>query len=215
MLRSNEDKIKTGVVPNFSDDSVRIQAGSFVYDNKWINFNGYVFVASNYITSVLVGSRTRFFKDRNYAVYLLVGIDPVQGLRVAEGTHVLFTTLQAVPPPVSYDFLPLIGVILIQDGTKDLNYGYIPLKNENIQPLSGFGNILDKNIKGDVGDGSVAYGETGFVGYTGLMGYTGLEGYTGAAGYTGPTPTPLVGETGIGGMTGINWGIHIPFEIFY
>jgi len=215
MLKSNEDKIKAGVAPNFSDDSVRIQAGSFVLDNKWINFNGTLFKVRDYITSVLRGSRTRFFKDRNYAVYLLIGIDPVQGIRAIEGRHVLFTTLQAVPAPETYDFLPLIGLVLVQNGTRDLNYGYMPLKNENVIFLSGYGNIIDKNLKGDVGDDSVIYGETGLIGHTGLEGLTGQDGFWGATGYVGHTPIPPRGYTGLGGMTGINWDIYIPFEEFF
>jgi hypothetical protein len=215
MLKSNEDKIKSSTAPNFSEDSVRIQAGSFVYDNKWINFSGTVFRVTDYITSVVRGSRTRFFKDRNYAVYLLIGVDPIKGLRVAEGRHVPYTTLQAVPIPTSYDFLPLVGVVLVQNGTQDLNYGYSPIKDRNIQSLSGYGNVVDKDLKGDVGDDSLVYGDTGLIGATGLEGVTGLSGTDGATGYRGITLDPLQGATGLGGMTGINWGIHIPFEEFH
>jgi len=215
MLQSNSDKIKASTVPNFSDDSVRIKAGSFVYDNKWINFSGTVFKVRDYITSVLVGTRTRFFKDRNYAVYLLIGLDPTQGIRVIEGQHVPFSTLQGVPPPDSYDFLPLVGVISIQDGTRDLNFGYLPLKNENIILFSGYGNILDKDLKGVQGDANYTYGETGLVGGTGLKGSTGNQGILGVTGQRGHTPTPQRGYTGIVGMTGISWNIHVPFEEFY
>jgi hypothetical protein len=215
MMKSNEDKIKAGVTPNFSDDSVRIQAGSFVFDNKWINFNGAVLKVTDYITTVLRGSRTRFFKDRSYAVFLLVGLDPVQGLKIAEGRHVLFTTLQAVPVPESYDFLPLVGVVVVQDGTRDLNYGYLPLKNDNIVALSGYGNIIDKNLKGDPGEDSTVHGETGLIGHTGLQGLTGLQGALGVTGYQSPALAPQRGETGLMGMTGINWDIHVPFLEFF
>jgi hypothetical protein len=214
MLKSKEDKIGAGVIPHFSDDSVRIQAGSFVFDNKWINFNGAIFKVTDYITSVLVGNRTRFFKDRNYAVFILVGLDPQVGLVAAEGRHVLFTTLQATPAPVSYSFLPLVGIVLLQDGSRDLNYGYLPLKDENVFFMSGYGNIIDKNLKGDIGDDSVVCGETGLTGFTGLEGHTGLSGLLGATGYVGPTQTPQQGATGLMGMTGINWDIFIPFETF-
>jgi hypothetical protein len=214
-MKSNENKVKAGVTPNFSDDSVRIQAGSFVFDNRWINFNGAVFKVTDYIATVLRGSRTRFFKDRNYAVFLLVGLDPVQGLKIAEGRHVSFTTMQAVPVPESYDFLPLIGVVVVQDGTRDLNYGYQPLKNDNIVALSGFGNIIDKDLKGDPGENSFVYGETGLTGDTGLQGITGQQGGFGITGHQSPLLMPQQGETGLMGMTGINWDIHVPFQVFF
>jgi len=215
MLKSNDNKIKANTVPNFSDNAVRIQAGSFVYDNKWINFNGSVFKVSEYITSVVRGSRTRFFKDRNYAVMLMVGLDPVQGVRVVEGTHVLFSTLQAVPAPSQYDFLPLVGVVVIQDGSRDLNLGYLPLKNENVLFFSGYGNIIDKNLKGVIGDDSLVYGDTGLYGNTGVQGSTGVVGTIGATGTQGITLSAPRGMTGIGGMTGISWNIHIPFRDFF
>ena len=215
MFKPNENKIKASTAPSFSDDSVRINAGSFVYDNKWINFNGSIFVVRDYITSVLKGNRARFFKDRNYAVFILVGLDPDKGISVAEGTHVLFSTLQAIPPPESFSFLPLVGVILLQNGSRDLNYGYVPLKNENIVFFSGYGNVVDRNLKGDSGEDSYVYGETGLVGETGMRGFFGDKGATGALGTIGPTLSPLQGYTGLGGMTGISWSIHIPFEQFF
>lgn len=214
-MKTNEDKIRATTSPNFSDDSVIIKAGSFVYDNKWINFNGSIYKVSDYINSVLVGNRTRFFKDRSYAVYLLVGLNPVLGVVTAEGKHVLFTTLQAVPPPDSYNFLPLVGIVLTQDGTRDLNFGYLPLKNENIVFFSGYGNIIDKDLQGIQGDASTVYGETGIYGVTGFVGDTGNAGDSGATGYVGPLSSAPRGDTGVGGMTGISWSINIPFQNFF
>jgi hypothetical protein len=215
MMKPNKDKIRSTVIPNFSDDSVRIEAGSFVFDNKWINFNGSIFKVKDYITSSLVGSRTRFFKDRNYAVYILVGLDPTQGVRVAEGIHVPFSTIGAVPPPTDFDFLPLVGIIAIQDGTRDLNYGYKPIEQQNVILYSGYGNITDKDLVGIPGVDSVTIGDTGFQGYTGIVGTLGEQGRRGMTGQKGPTPIAPAGVTGIGGMTGISWSIHIPFNEFF
>lgn len=215
MIQSNKDKVKAGTTPNFSDGAVRIKAGSFVIDNKWINFSGVVFKVTGYIDSVLRGNRTRFFKDRNFSVYLMVGLDPAQGIVTIEGKHVPFSTLQAVPPPENFSFLPLVGIILVQDGTRDINYGFIPLKNENITFFSGYGNVLDPNQKGVQGDASQIYGETGVYGVTGMPGPTGFEGSLGVTGSFGHTPTAPQGYTGTGGMTGIGWGIHIPFQEFF
>jgi hypothetical protein len=215
MMQSNEDKIRAGTNPNFSDDTVRIKAGSFVIENKWINFNGTLFKITEYIDSVLRGSRTRFFKDRSYAVYIMVGLDPSQGIRSVEGTHVPFTTIQAVPPPEEYSFLPLVGIVLVQDGTRDLNYGYVPLKNENVIFFSGYGNVIERDLKGARGDASQIYGETGLYGITGFIGVPGPQGTLGITGQVGSTPAAPRGYTGMGGMTGISWGIHIPFQEFF
>lgn len=214
-MKPNKDKIKSSIIPNYSDDSVKIDAGSFVYDNKWINFNGSLFKIKDYINSVLVGTRTRFFKDRNYAVYLLVGLDPTQGVRVAEGDHVSFSTIGAVPPPTDFDFLPLVGIVVVQDGTRDLNYGYKPLEQQNVILYSGYGNIIDKNLVGINGEDSTEIGDTGLQGYTGIEGAMGEQGNRGLTGIKGPTSIAPSGVTGIGGMTGISWSIHIPFERFF
>jgi hypothetical protein len=214
-MLSKDTKIKAGTTPNLSDDSVRINAGSFVIDNAWVDFSGTIFKVTDYITSVVIGNRTRFFKDRNYAVFLLVGLDPDQGIQVLEGTHVPFTTLQVVPAPTQYNFLPLVGVILRQDGTADLNFGYLPLKNENIVSFSGYGNILDKDLKGITGSDSTVLGDTGLPGCTGPLGPTGIPGAVGSTGMPGPTPPPPQGYTGLEGMTGVQWNINIPFVEFF
>jgi len=213
MLKPKSEKISAGAVPILSDDAVRINAGSFIIDNAWVSFSGTMFKIRDYIASVVVGNRFRFFKDRNYAVYLLICLDPNNGITVVEGRHVKFTTLSAVPPPESFSFLPLIGVVLIQDGTRDIIYGFKPINDENIIYFSGTGNIVDRNQKGISGDDSIITGETGMIGITGLRGFRGTSGYEGVTGYPGPTVGTRAGMTGLIGMTGINWDIYMPFEI--
>lgn len=213
MIKSKSEKISAEAIPVLSDDSIRINAGSFVINNAWISFSGSVFKVIDYINSVVVGNRTRFFKDRNHAVYLLICLDPNEGITVIEGKHVPFTTLQAVPAPEIFSALPLIGVILVQDGSRDITYGFKPVSNENLVFFSGSGNIVDKNLKGIQGDDSLIYGETGLIGETGLHGIRGLTGLIGITGHQGITPEGRLGETGLVGMTGINWDIDIPFEV--
>jgi hypothetical protein len=213
MLRHKQEKVNAGSVPVISNDTIKINSGSFVIDNSWVSFSGTILKIKDYIKSVVVGNRTRFFKDREYAVYLLICLDLNEGIKILEGTHVRFTTLKAVPLPEIFDSLPLIGLILIQDGTRDLIYGFKPINNKNIEFFSGTGNILDKNIKGKQGESNPFYGETGIKGYTGISGDTGLMGNTGLIGVTGRIPSSLQGMTGYQGMTGMYWDIHIPFEI--
>lgn len=213
MLKPKSDKISACSIPTYSDDSIRIKAGSFVIDNIWISFNGVIIKIKNYISEIVVGERTRFFKDRNYAVYLLICLDINEGIKIIEGKHVKFTTLKAVPPPESFNSLPLIGLILIQDGTRDLINGFKPISDENIIYFSGMGNILDKDFKGIPGDNSIVSGETGFIGYTGIDGSIGDIGETGNQGEIGITPLSPIGDGGLNGMTGINWNVHVPFDI--
>jgi len=215
MLKPKNNKIKGVTVPNYSDDSVKIESGSIIIDNKWVSYKGTLFRLSSYINTVIKGSRTRFFKDRNFAVYLLIGIDVNEGITVIEGTHVPFTTMQAVPRPVGFTIAPLVGVIAIQDGSSDLVYGYKPLENENIQFFSGSGNIIKKNLKGAQGEPSTTYGETGIVGETGIPGIVGETGFIGVTGLVGPVIPGNQGVTGFPGMTGISWDIDIPFEDFF
>lgn len=215
MLKSKNDQISAKTTPNFSDDSVRIDSGSVVFDNKWINFDGIVFKLRDYIRSVVVSPRTRFFKDRGYAVYLLVGLDINAGFKTIEGEHVKFSTIQSVPPPSTFNIIPLVGIVVIQDGSSDLNYGYKPLKQENIIFYSGSGNVIDKDQKGEQGIECDVFGVTGVFGLTGLFGLTGIQGVTGITGLVGPTPAALRGVTGLPGATGINWEIHVPFQEFF
>jgi hypothetical protein len=213
MLKSKSEKIYTGIVSISNNDTIRINAGSFIINNTWISFSGSTFNIREYISSVMVGNRVRFFKDRNYAVYLLICLDPIEGITVVEGTNVNFTTIQAVPVPEVFNALPLIGLVLIQDGTRDIIYGYKLIRNENIFHFSGMGNILDRNLKGAVGDSSYIYGNTGLQGSTGMEGYMGITGRIGVTGSVGPNIDAMAGVTGLIGMTGINWDINVPFDI--
>ncbi|TRZ49366.1 MAG: collagen-like protein [Dehalococcoidia bacterium] len=215
MLNLNKKTIEVKTVPNVSSDSVRIKAGSFVIDNKWINFNGTLFKINDYITKAVQSPRTRFFKNRNNAVFLLIGIDADEGLKVIEGQHVKFSTIQAVPPPEVYNILPLIGLVLIQDGTRDLNFGYKPLSEPNIISFSGSGNIIDKNKQGETGAISPMLGDTGLAGETGTIGDLGPTGIIGATGQRGHTKEPAQGVTGLKGPTGINWDVNIPFQDYF
>lgn len=215
MIKSSTNKIKATTNPNISDDMVKLRATSFVINNKWVNFNGLVFKIRDYINNAVRSPRTRFFTDRGYAVYLLVGFDETTGISIIEGTQVKFSTLDAVPPPVTFEFLPLIGVILIQDGSSDLNFGYIPLNDGNVQFFSGLGNIIEKNLQGPTGTDNPQLGATGQEGMTGIEGYRGKMGDTGYRGVTGIISAAQRGLTGIQGMTGINWDIHIPFQEFF
>lgn len=215
MLKSRNNKIRAGSNPNFSKDSIRINAGSIILDNKWINYKGTVFRVEDYINSAVVGSRTRFFKNRGFAVYLLIGIDAEEGVKVIEGNHVKFSTIDAVPPPTEFNIAPLLGLVLVQDGTSDLNLGYKPLKDEYIRFFSGSGNIITKNLKGPTGDESTAHGATGLIGETGIIGYAGETGPRGLTGVKGMSVPGIQGHTGAPGMTGISWDIDIPFEEFF
>ena len=215
MLKPKQEKINAGSVPVISKDTLRINAGSFVIDNAWVSFSGAVFKLRDYIDSVVVGNRTRFFKDRGYAVYLLICLDVNNGIQIIEGTHVKFTTLNAVPPPSSFSTIPLIGLILVQDGTRDVVYGYKPLEDKNIVYFSGTGNIINKNLKGVDGEDNPQYGFTGMYGFSGVGGHTGTQGDTGVIGVTGITPPSQSGATGYQGMTGIYWDINVPFDVLY
>jgi hypothetical protein len=107
-----------------------------------------------------------------------------------------------------------LAVVLIQDGSADVNFGYRPLKVENIIYFSGAGNIVNGNLPGPTGIDSLVAGDTGLPGAGGSTGPKGPEGKTGLTGAEGVTPEFLPGATGLQGMTGIQWEIHIPFENF-
>jgi hypothetical protein len=215
MVISSVDQVRVALAPSISNDAVSVNAGSMVYDNTWISYNPFLFKVNDYIKSVVRSPRSRFFLDRNHAVFLLVGIDINTGVRVIEGKHVRHTSMGAVPPPTSYDLLPLFGLILVQDGSTDIVYGYKPLSEANIILFSGYGNILDKDLLGLSGANSSVYGETGLRGHLGVVGPTGIQGIIGPMGYTGAIEAGAQGHTGLQGITGVSWEIHIPFEVFY
>jgi len=215
MLKSKSKQVMAGVTPNYSDDSIRIEAGSVVVSNSWINYDAVLFRLTNYVASVVKPPRTRFFQNRNYAVYLLIGLDIDQGIRVAEGRQVPFSTVLSVPRPEGYDFIPLIGVVAVQDGSDDLNNGYLPLKDEYLEFFNGSGNVVDSGLKGITGVDSTVAGHTGLQGFTGPEGLRGYQGVTGLVGVTGLHVNPSQGVTGLQGMTGINWQVHVPLEEFF
>lgn len=215
MITLKNELLSGGLLPNLSSDAVKIEAGAVVIDNSWINYDPIVFRVNDYITSIVVAPRTRFFTDRDYAVMLIIGIDIDKGVTVLEGAQIPFSTLDAVPYPENITIVPLMGIILIQDGTADLNMGYKVLKNEYLKVFSGSGNILDKNIQGPTGIPSNIAGTTGAAGITGYIGRMGETGAMSITGYPGLTPVVSPGETGLPGITGINWNIEAGLEMFF
>lgn len=215
MLKPKTGLVAASATPNYSDDSIRIEAGSVVVDNNWINYDAVLFRLTEYISSVVRPPRTRFFQNRNFAVYLLIGLDVNEGIRVAEGRHVPFTTVRAVPRPFGYDFIPLLGVVTVQDGSNDLVNGYLPLRNDYLELFNGAGNVIDYRLKGITGVDCDVIGETGAQGYTGPQGNTGATGFAGPQGFTGVLVDAPQGATGVQGMTGINWQINVPLVDFF
>ena len=211
MLKSKTTTIDANVTSLIAANTVTIGAASFVYENNWINFGGTIFNAPDYITSVVVSPRTRFFINRNYAVQLIVGLTKDGETTVIEGTQVDFTKQTVVPVPEIFDVIPLVGILLIQDGTTDLVYGFKPLDSNTVTFFSGTGNVTDSNKLGDPGPDSNDFGHTGAQGLTGNLGVYGDTGYIGVTGYKGVLVPGDNGDTGIHGITGISWAIHIPF----
>lgn len=216
MLKPKKNIFRAKSQKNLEKGSIVIDAGSLVYDNQWISYQGTVFSVQNYINNVVNGTtRRRFFNKHNYAIQLLIGIDKSGALQVREGTQVLFTTKSSIPIPATFNIIPLLSVALIQDGSNDLNTGFKPINDSNITFFSGTGNVIDKNLKGEE---SPHRGITGFQGAQGETGLKGLQGETGTEGVMGITGEKGYSETGpkgVQGMTGINWTIHVPFEIFF
>ena len=193
-------------------DLVTIQPASFVVDNSWVTYNGGTLNIRDHIRSVLGAGRTKFFVNKLYSVYLLVCLNPEEGLKVIEGEQVPHTSSRIPPPPRSFNDIPLIGLILTQDGSRDLIHGYKPVLDSNIIRYSGIGNVIDKDQVGDPGEDSLEQGPPGLQGETGLQGITGLQGVTGLQGEAGPTPIGERGERGLQGPTGLYWDVNIPFD---
>lgn len=193
-------------------DVIRIQPASFVVDNNWVSFNGALFNIKDHIRSVLKNGRAKFFTNRFYSVYLLVCLNPNEGIKVLEGKQVLHSSSRLPPSPSTYTDIPLVGVIMIQDGSKDLVYGYRPVTNTSLIQFSGIGNVVDKDQAGLPGEDNTGYGDTGLQGYTGLPGMSGDPGEPGLTGAAGPVSADLQGEPGIQGATGIYWDVNIPFD---
>ena len=197
MLKSNKNTIKSNSFDNQIGGSVKINSGSFVVDNKWVSHDSYLFRLEEYISKVLTSYRPTFFKGRNNAVSLIVTLSLKEGIKVVEGTQVTFTTREAVPLPGILDSIPLVGIIVRQDGTNDLNRGYVPIQDRDLMSFSGTGNIEDKDLIGITGLENTSQGLTGFqgdMGATGVVGGIGSQGYLGATGIEGDL---IQGETGI------------------
>lgn len=213
MLKSKPNTLSARIKRSIDKGAVIIDSGSLVYDNKWIEYNGTLFEARRYIESKLnETTRRRFFTGRNYAVQILIGVDSSGSVRISEGTQSLFSTKESVSVPSTYGVIPLVSVLLIQDGSSDLNYGFRALNESNVTFFSGAGNVLDKNLTGPAGIDSYETGMNGPIGFTGLKGLSGETGYVGNVGTTGSIGDSTYGITGPQGMTGINWDINIPFD---
>jgi hypothetical protein len=215
MLKQRKGSVGASTTPNYSDNSVRIAAGSVVIENSWVNYNSALFKLTDYISSVVKPPRTRFFQNRGYAVYLLVGLDINEGIKTVEGRQVPFTTVWSVPRPETHDIVPLVGLVVVQDGSNDLNNGYVPLKDEYIEFFNGAGNVVDSGLKGITGVDSDVSGSSGAGGYTGVAGAQGFSGWPGGQGHSGIVPPAPQGETGTQGMTGINWQVEVPLKSFF
>lgn len=216
MLKQKNGALKAKIQQNINKGTIVIDSGSLVYDNKWISYQGTVFNFETYVDSVVDGaSRRKFFKKKNYAVQIVVGIDKSGALKVKEGNQILFVSKKAVPIPLELDMIPLVSVLYIQDGSDDLTLGYKPIKSSNITYFSGFGNVLGKDQKGTSNNVKGSTGNEGVRGVTGNKGALGNQGLTGFQGITGTQGASVFGETGPIGITGINWDINVSFTSFF
>jgi hypothetical protein len=213
MLSPKDNTFNARVQRNTADDTVIIDAGSLVVDNNWIDYTGVLFNIKEYLRSTITDQRLKFFNNINYAVYLVLAIDVTGSLQVIEGTQVYYTTLDSVPIPPVFEAVPVVGIVLIQDGTTNVIDGIKPVGDNNVIFYSGMGNVLDKNIKGVVGVSSQLLGDTGLQGKTGIIGIDGLTGIRGFSGDTGTAGYGVTGLQGPQGLTGINWDIEVLFNI--
>jgi len=202
------------LITSVDSNVLKINASSLVFDNTWISFSGYSFNIQRYVSDAINDNRTRFFQNRDYAVFLLIGLDKLGNISVLEGTQVKYTgVVDYVPAPARFNIAPLAGLVLIQDGSSDLN-SFKEVSNKNVIVFSGSGNIVDKNRLGDVGFPNPEIGPTGMYGETGLRGYAGITGLTGDPGYPGVSLPGETGAPGVQGVTGISWNIHFPLIHF-
>lgn len=216
MLKNRDNVFRARTQGNINKGAVVIDAGSLVYDNQWISYQGTVFDARRYIDSVVDGTnRRRFFQNRNYAVQIIVGIDKSGAIQILEGTQVPYTSKDSTPIPATFEIVPLVSILMIQDGSSDMNYGFRPLSDNNVTYFSGAGNVMDRNRTGAASTENGDTGQIGAVGVTGFRGLGGITGIEGDMGDTGPIGGTETGMQGSVGMTGINWAIHVPFEVFF
>lgn len=216
MLKPKQNTFNAKIQKNIDKGTVIIDAGSIVFDNQWISYQGMIFKVNEYIENVLDNTnRQRFFTNKNYAAQIIIGIDKSGSIKYKEGTQVLYSSKKSVPIPPTFETVPLVSILLIQDGSSDMNYGYKPLNETNVTFFSGSGNVLDKNQKGDNSNIRGITGIDGDKGSTGLKGLDGDRGDQGLQGIIGAQGMAPTGISGVQGMTGINWAIHIPFEQFF
>jgi hypothetical protein len=214
MLKSKDSSVNARIQKNITEDSVILNAGSLIYDNKWVDYSGTVFNVKSYLRGLITDQRLRFFTNTNYAAYLLLGIDINGSLSVIEGTQILYTSKGSVPVPLVYDIIPLVGIVVVQDGSTNLIDGIKPLNENYVVFYSGMGNVLEKNLVGQIGLDSVIRGDTGVCGETGFSGVSGLTGAVGDIGITGDLGLGITGPQGAQGMTGINWDVQVKFDVF-
>jgi len=212
MLKANNTTIKSNTIENKIKGAIKINAGSFIIDNQWVTYESSILRVEDYIRSKITANRPSFFNNRNYAVYLMVTLSLKEGIKILEGAQVKYTSREVVPIPSYTENIPLIGIVLRQDGTNDFSMGYTPLTDDDIFFYSGSGNIVTKNLEGVAGKDNTSMGLTGIQGYMGFTGIQGDTGLNGFAGVTGLTGSLIQGETGAQGMTGISWDVHLPFK---
>lgn len=214
MLKHNNSTIKSNSLDNMISGAVRIKAGSFVIDNKWVSYDSYLFKIGDYVRSVITANRPNFFTNRSNALYLVVSLSLNEGIKIIEGTQVGYTIREAVPLPQILGNIPLVGIILRQDGTNNLRDGFIPVTDDDIKFFSGTGNIENRNLPGVQGRDNTTQGLTGLQGGMGTLGSIGVTGLLGEMGITGVIGSEdIQGETGIRGFTGISWDVHLPFNL--
>jgi hypothetical protein len=213
MLKTNSNTIKSNSQDATISGAVKVTAGSMVIDNQWISYDNYIFRIKEYIQKTGTAYRPTFFKNRSYAVRLILALNIKEGIKVLESTQVQYTTREAVPLPEAIDDIPLVGIVLRQDGTNDLNMGFIPVTDKDLSFFSGTGNIIDKNLVGITGMEGMYQGLTGMQGDQGATGSIGDKGFLGTEGATGLDGEDIQGATGLRGMTGISWDTHLPFSV--
>jgi hypothetical protein len=201
----NANSILISLLPNSLGRKIKIEAGSFIYDDRWINYKSKVLDIEQYITNSLGKNRPTYFYARNNALALLVGIDYNGKLLVEEGPQVPYKSNTKVPFNKISRVLPIFSLILIQDGSVDLNLGIKEFSDKDIINISGIGNILKKDIQGETGSISSARGEQGAQGVTGYRGIQGPQGPTGLLGVQGTIGASASGITGFQGLTGLNY----------
>ena len=213
MLKQKKNTVNSNCMNNNIGNSVKVKAGSLVIDNKWVSYDSYMFNVTDYINRSLSTNRSTFFSKKKSAIYILVTLGLKRGISILEGKEVRYISRESVPRPTVIDSIPLVGIILRQDGTDDLSTGFILVTDKDLDSFSGTGNIIEKNLVGITGLNNNTQGLTGIQGNLGDTGLQGLTGLVGDQGETGVVSAFIVGETGAQGATGISWDTHVPFSL--